>query len=319
MGAEPYIGVHGARDLGPYSLPSEGSGASDQPPLNSGADGLAARPRLDPGQSVRRRDVRVAYDVFAPFYDEFTAHHRYDEWTEALEKLAVSRARLSGKRLLDVACGTGKSFMPFLSRGYAVTACDISPEMVSVARRKAGNSAAVFVADMRELDDVGQFDFVTCLDDAINYLEPDELVPTFEGFRRNLAPAGVVIFDVNSLKTLREGFSRSLVVAGPEQVLVFNGFADPDLDSGGCAHSEVVAYTTASDGLWDRRVSAHSQRHHPIAEVRTALDAAGLWSVGAYGQFTDGRLGDEGDDMRHSKIVHIAVAQTSRRNPRSAA
>src|SRR3954470_13674839 len=112
-----------------------------------------------------------AYQRLAPFYDELTREHDYDAWTRHLEDRALALG-LSGRRLFDAACGTGKSFMPFLERGYAVTGCDISPEMLAVAGAKAPG-AALFAADVREFGHVGEFDLITCLDDAVNYLTDD--------------------------------------------------------------------------------------------------------------------------------------------------
>src|SRR3954454_12293784 len=110
-----------------------------------------------------------AYDGLAPAYDAFTAGHEYECWLDYLEALAVEHG-LPGRDLLDVGCGTGKSFLPMLERGYDVVACDLSPQMVARAREKMPTGAArVLVADMRELADLGAFDLVTCLDDAINY------------------------------------------------------------------------------------------------------------------------------------------------------
>jgi 2-polyprenyl-3-methyl-5-hydroxy-6-metoxy-1,4-benzoquinol methylase len=73
----------------------------------------------------RTASARDAYDVAADVYDDFTAHHDYEGWTALIERLARAHG-LAGGRLLDVGCGTGNSFLPFLERGYQVTACDIS-------------------------------------------------------------------------------------------------------------------------------------------------------------------------------------------------
>ena len=95
-----------------------------------------------------------AYDGLAPYYDELTRDHDYEGWTRHLEETAA-RFGARGRNLLDAACGPGKSFLPFMERGYEVTACDISPEMVALARGKAPG-AELFVADVRTLEPGGQ-------------------------------------------------------------------------------------------------------------------------------------------------------------------
>src|ERR687895_209049 len=102
------------------------------------------------------------YDAFAPYYDAFTAGSDYEAWTRHVLELA-HRLGLRGTSLLDLACGTGKSFVPFLRRGFAVTGCDVSPGMLAEARRKAPGAALVR-ADLRELGSIGRFDLVTCFD-----------------------------------------------------------------------------------------------------------------------------------------------------------
>ncbi len=151
-------------------------------------------------------EAAESYASLAPFYDRFTAHHDYESWTAHLEAAAIEHG-LAGRAHLDVACGTGKSFLPFLKRGYRVTACDISAEMLAAARAKAPE-ATIERWDMRELPVLGRFDLVTCLDDSLNYLlEVGDLESALAGLARNLAPDGVCLFDLNTLSAFRTDFA----------------------------------------------------------------------------------------------------------------
>ena len=250
--------------------------------------------------------ARTAYDVFASFYDDFTAHHDYEAWTASLEALARS-CGLRGHRLLDVACGTGKSFLPFLERGYDVVACDLSPAMVRLAQAKAGARARVEVHDMRALPALGEFDLVACIDDSVNYLLRDEeLVAAFTGLARNLAPGGVVLFDTNALMAYRSFFATMSVLVGEDRVLVWEGHAPADFAEGGLAQATLEALTQNADGSWRRERGVHHQRHHPRSRVEGALRRAGLEAVAVRGMRLDGTVTDDFDELDNSKAVYAA-------------
>jgi SAM-dependent methyltransferase len=248
--------------------------------------------------------AQAAYDAMAVVYDRFTAHHRYDEWTAALEGLAREHG-LRGDRLLDVACGTGKSFMPFLRRGYAVVACDLSQAMLELARAKAGPGVPLHRRDMRELEALGSFDLVTCLCDSVNYLTGD-LTGLFAGVARNLAPDGVFVFDVNTLWCYRAFFGSASVVPGDELTLVWRGRTPPDFAPGDLASAELLALTRREDGFWDEVAIEHVQRHHPEPRVRAAAGEAGLEIASLHGLHMDGTLEPELDELRHNKAVYVA-------------
>ena len=138
------------------------------------------------------------YDSVAPAYDLLTAGYAYGPWLAAIDRLAREHG-LSGRRALDVACGTGKSLEALLDLGYDATGCDGSPGMAAVARRKLLGRANVHVADMCELPVYGGFDLISCLDDALNHLPTAEHVcAALRSMAANLAPTGVLAFDVMS-------------------------------------------------------------------------------------------------------------------------
>lgn len=249
----------------------------------------------------------AAYDQIAPFYDRFTDGYAYEPWIDAILSHA-RRLGLSGDRALDIACGTGKSSLPLLARGYDVTACDISEEMVRHARRKLPRrEGTFFVADMRDLPTIGEFDLVLCLDDAINYLLSDsELEATFAGVAQLLSPRGVFAFDVNTLLSYRTSFAETAVSEVDGAFFAWRGEASAEFMPGEMATAAVEIFAERDDGLWERHLMRHVQRHHPRGAIRAALERSGLRCAATLGQHPGARLEESVDEDRHIKLVYFA-------------
>jgi SAM-dependent methyltransferase len=254
-----------------------------------------------------------AYEAMAPVYDDFTAHYDNDAWIEDL-LVALERRGLRGRRLLDVACGTGKSFLSMLPRGWQVTGCDISPAMLELAREKAGDAVRLEVADMLELPAFGEFDLVWALDDAVNYLlSPEELERALAGMRRNMAPAGLLLFDVNELLGYRTFGSETTVVERGGNQLIWRGKATSSMAPGSIWESELEIVPGAYDpDRADTTKIVHRQRHFPEAEVLAALERAGLECLDVYGHGTDGVPKQPLDVEEHTKAIYIARRSGSR-------
>ncbi len=247
------------------------------------------------------------YEAAAPVYDKFTAHYDSDGWLTHL-LAALERCGLQGKRLLDVGCGTGKSFIPMLPRGWQVTGCDISPAMLERAREKVGSGVDLAVADMLELPRFGEFDLIWALDDTINYLlSPAELERALAGMRENLAPTGLLLFDVNSLLAYRTFFAETMVVERDGLRLVWKGLAPADVAPGSICESRLeVASADAETEAGAAPAHVHRQRHFPEAEVLAALRGAGLECLDVYGHGLDGIPVQPLDEAIHTKAIYIA-------------
>jgi len=249
--------------------------------------------------------ARAAYDALAPGYDTLTSGHDHDAWTGTLEALAVD-AGLRGRALLDVACGTGNTLAPMIARGYEAVGTDVSAPMLDEARRKAPGVRLV-VADMRALPALGRFDLIFCLGDALNYLQTaEELEAALDGMRRNLAPGGIAVLDLNTLRTFRALYSGMLVAPSPDRVVVVEGRGSPDLPSGGAATARIDRLERLPSGWWRRVRGEHHHRHHPEPAVRAALAAAGLECRSVHGARTTGVLDAPLDDHAHDKAVYVA-------------
>lgn len=252
------------------------------------------------------RLARSAYDALAPFYDGFTRDYEYDGWLDALELWAKAHG-LCGRDLLDVGCGTGKSFLPLLRMGYRITACDISAEMVERARKKADGSAHVVVADMRSLPWVGRFDLITCLDDAINYLlSREELEAALTSMWAALRPGGVLIFDANSLSAYRDAFAATFERHDGQTQFCWHGEASPDVEPG-----SICAATLEVVERGERVQTRHVQRHWPASVLRAVATGVGFERVMLRGQIIGGRLVGDPDESRHTKVVCLATRSRS--------
>ena len=84
---------------------------------------------------------------------------------------------LRGMRLLDAGCGTGALAVEAARRGADVTAVDISPTLIGIARERLperlGDGRIRFIAGDMLDKKLGSFDHVVAMDSLIHYSLPD--------------------------------------------------------------------------------------------------------------------------------------------------
>jgi SAM-dependent methyltransferase len=246
-----------------------------------------------------------AYEALAPFYDQLTAGYAHADWLRSIDG-ALRELGLTGRRALDIACGTGKSSLPLVELGYEVTACDVSPTMVAVARERLPvPGERVFVADMRRLPALPRFDVVTCLDDAVNYLLTEaDVGDAFAAIGRALRPGGLVAFDLNSLRTYGSAFVSRSEIDGADARFVWNGEPRASIGPGRLYRATVEIHPKGNGHAPIE--SVHTQRHYTRETVERLLISAGLRLLTVFGQAPGGLLQDGPDETRHTKLLYVA-------------
>jgi SAM-dependent methyltransferase len=134
---------------------------------------------------------RPQYELFA---DEFLEHAEDGFFNAHYDRPACLSllGDVTGKQVLDAACGPGLYAAELIRRGAAVTGFDQSPRMVEICRERAGRGE-FRVHDLADpiswLPD-GSVDLVLCAL-AIEYV--DDRVAALREFRRVLRPGGALV------------------------------------------------------------------------------------------------------------------------------
>lgn len=220
----------------------------------------------------------MSYGKFAYLYDQLMKDVPYDKWAElVLEK--AKKYEVSGKKLLDLACGTAELSVKLSEIGFQVTGVDISEEMLTVAKAKANeNGLAIefYLQNMAELDGLGKFDIIGIFCDSINYLQEEkEVVATFQRVYEHLSNNGLFIFDVHSLHKIREIFmDQTFAVNDDEISYIWHCFEGEYPFS--VEHDLSFFVLDNETGMYARYDELHYQRTYPIEVYENWLQETGF-------------------------------------------
>ncbi len=106
-------------------------------------------------------------------------------------------ARATGGPGLDLACGTGFLTIPFAQLGLTMTGIDRAPEMLALARRKAGDLPIRWLqGDLLQLDLAARFRLITLTGNAFQeFLTLADQEGLLGAARRHLAPEDLFAFE----------------------------------------------------------------------------------------------------------------------------
>lgn len=235
-----------------------------------------------------------AYTSFAVVYDTFMDNVPYEEWGEYLHGLLLEYGVEDGL-VLDFGCGTGTMTEILASKGYDMTGVDFSEEMLDIAmqkRTKSGHDILYLMQDMREFELYGTVRAIVSVCDSMNYLTEDgDLEQVFRLANNYLDPGGLFIFDMNTEYKYREMLGDQTIAEERENCSFIwdNYYYEEEkineYQLSLFVEDPVLSEKTGQD-ICRKFQEMHYQRAYSLAEVKAALEVAGMEFIAAYDAFT---------------------------------
>lgn len=220
--------------------------------------------------------MRDPYRQLAQRYDLMTADPGiraiYRDFRRALMTAAAAH-RMRPRVIVDLACGTGNTAIPWAGAGgRTVIGVDVSEAMLRVARRKsrrvrwARQNLTGLTLDVTA-------DVATCHFDALNHiLDAKDLQRIFTNTARLLRPGGLFLFDLNTRFCLEWlSTSEKLFRAGPDVFTAYNAF---DRKTGIATFNQL--WFVKHGRLYRKVLVTVKTRSFEDAELRQMLRVAGL-------------------------------------------
>lgn len=225
-----------------------------------------------------------SYSAIGGIFEYLNSDCDYAQWSQYLiERLRGMNAGPCGA---DVGCGNGYFTRALCKAGYSVMGIDLSPAVLTAAvklARKEGVNAEFLQGDITKLNLCGRVNFITAVNDCLNYVPPQKLLSAFKGVRNNLKKDGVFIFDISSPEKLEKEVGDNTFVKDLEKATViwYNTF------KGDRVEMDLTLFTRLPNGDYARSDERQTQYVHREKDVEEALLSAG------FSVRTEGHLGGD--------------------------
>ncbi len=218
---------------------------------------------------MERKD---AYEHLAKWFEYLNDDCDYENWSQylilKLKKYSVSVG-------LDVGCGGGWFTRAFQKQGYQMTGLDVSAEMLNFAQeesRKVGLKGEYILGDIAKQKLPRRFEFVTAINDCVNYIPKDKINQAFKNISGALKKGGIFLFDISSKRKFLEKIANTVSVDDREDVTYFS-FNKVEEDS---VMMDVSLFVKEEDGRFARLDERHKQYIYTEEEILTALQNNGF-------------------------------------------
>ena len=244
---------------------------------------------------------QAAYNNLAEWFEYLNDDCGYENWSQYLI-LKLKEYPLSCG--LDVGCGGGWFTRAFQKAGYKMTGMDVSAEMLDFAQRKAlseGVRGEYVLGDITKKKPKKRFDFVTAINDCVNYIPKTKLDLAFKNVSAALKKDGLFLFDISSERKLRAKVANTVSVDDRDEVtyLNFSSLLEEQVVM------DVSLFVKGEDGKYTRTDERHIQYLYTETELCDALQRNGFSVLSV-----EGHLGENKE--KSDRICFLAKKEGTR-------
>ncbi len=222
-----------------------------------------------------------AYVCLSTVYEKLQKGDLYDRWGERVIKALKENAL--GKDGIDLACGSGHFTILEKKAGFNVIGVDNCLEMLQIAKQNAQNENLkidFLRQDMTCLKTFQKVDFVTIINDGVNYVDKLGLKKAFKSVYSALKKGGVFLFDFSTRYKLEKIIGNNLFGEDYEELsyLWFNKLKEDKIEM------EISLFLKKGD-LYEKKEEEHVQYIHDLDFIEKSLLEVGFKSVSACAHF----------------------------------
>lgn len=234
----------------------------------------------------------------AEYYDIFYAEKPYAAEAAFVHACLQRHAGEGTRRLLELACGTGRHARALEALGYQIVATDYSADLLAVARRKAaetGSQVEFHLQDMRSLDVPGApFEAAYCLFDSIGYVQTNSAIrQVLAGVHRHLRPGGLFVFEFWHAAAMLRGYEPQRQRSWTHGDTHIQRISRTRLDVP--RQLAEVSYEIVAEGS-DGRVELNEtqvNRYFLVEEMAAFLEASGFDPLEFLPAYTEGAIDED--------------------------
>ncbi len=208
--------------------------------------------------------------------------------------------RRFGEPALDVACGTGRLLVDYVSLGLDVDGVDVSPEMLNLCRDKAAQAGVpvhVFDQAIGSLDLPRRYRCVVVPSSSFQLLlEPSEADAAMERLREHLEPGGALVMPFMRLWRPGDPFEEEWTSEAirPDDGALIRRTSRSRFDPETSLEDTDDLYEVIVDGrivASERHVRSPATRSYTHEEVRQLYERHGFERLELFGEFVWDRAG----------------------------